>query len=145
MKKIGIILVYFLSILLACDDPNGIHNITNPDFPPGYGILEFHFVMPEYNVPKESIHRISLNLSYDFHSLNMGEYFHQENISDYKEIYEIILPTDSYYFDAVITCSCGGDTCLNGGFPGGQFGMKHAFDKFTILDQEKTIVKTVFQ
>ena len=48
-------------------------------------------------------------------------------------------------FDAVITCSCAGDTCLNGGFPGGQFGMKHAFDKFTVLDQEKTTVKTIFQ
>ncbi len=138
-------MILMLSVLIACDDQDKINNNTNPEFPPGYGILEFHFVMPKYNIPEEMVHRISLNLSSDVEALYRGEFLYKENVSDFKEIYKILLPVGTYYFDAVITCSCAGDTCLNGGFPGGQFGMKHAFDKFTVLDQEKTTVKTIFQ
>ena len=137
--------LFLISSLVSCDDTNNINDNTNPEMPPNHGILEFQFVMPEYSIPEKNVHRISLKLSYDVEALYRGEYFRKENVSDYREKYEIILPEGSYYFDAVITCSCGGDTCLNGGFPGGQFGMKHAFDKFTILDQTTTVVKTVFQ
>jgi hypothetical protein len=145
MRIFGKILILMLTMLMACNDPSDINDTTNPEFPPGFGILDFHFVMPEYNIPERDVHRISLNLSYDVEDLYREVYFHKENVSDYKEVYEILLPVGSYYFDAVITCSCAGDTCLNGGFPGGQFGMKHAFDKFTVLDHEKTTIKTVFQ
>jgi len=145
MKKLNAILFLLLATIMSCEDKNIINNTTSPEFPPNHGILEFHFVIPEYNIPEEKVHRISLSLSYDVEGLYRSEYFHKENVSDYREQYEIVLPEGSYYFDAVITCSCGGDTCLNGGFPGGQFGMKHAFDKFAILDQGTTVVKTVFQ
>jgi len=145
MKKTAAIFLLLVYSMVSCDDNNIINNTTNPEFPPNYGILEFHFVMPEYKIPAEKVHRISLNLSYNIEALYRSEFFHKENVSDYQEQYEIFLPVGSYYFDAVITCSCTGDTCLNGGFPGGQFGMKHAFDKFTILDQGTTVIKTVFQ
>ena len=146
MKKIAAIILILISSLISCDDADNIDNSsTNPEMPPNHGILEFHFIMPEYKIPENKLHRISLNLSYDAETLYRSEYFHKENVSDYLEQYKILLPVGSYYFDAVITCSCGGDTCLNGGFPGGRFGMKHDFDKFTIYDQGTTVVKTVFQ
>jgi hypothetical protein len=145
MKPITIILLTALTFLLSCEDPQGINNTVSSEIPSDHGILELQFIMPSYNIPDEKIHRISLNLSYDVEDLYRDVFFYNENVSDYQEIYKIILPEGSYYYDAVITCSCLGDTCLNGGFPGGQFGEKHSFDKFTIIDQETTVVKTVFQ
>ncbi len=145
MKHTSLTILALVFAVFSCNDPDIINNSTNPDMPLNHGVLEFHFVMPEYKIPEEKVHRISLNLSYEVDELYRGEFFHKENVSDYKEQYKIYLPEGSYYFDAVITCSCGGDTCLNGGFPGGQFGMKHAWDKFTIQDQETTVVRTVFQ
>lgn len=145
MKKTAAIIIFLITSLVSCDDTNSINNISIPEIPPDHGILEFQFVVPEYSIPEKNVHRVSMNLSYDVEALYRGEYFFKENVSDYIEQYQILLPEGSYYYDAVITCSCAGDTCLNGGFPGGQFGMKHAFDKFTINDQGTTVVKTVFQ
>jgi len=83
MRKFGAIFILMLSILLECDDPNEISNNTNPEFPPGYGILEFHFVMPEYSIPEEKVHRISLNLAYNVEALYRAEFL-------YKKMYLII-------------------------------------------------------
>ena len=144
MKKI--LILFLISCLISCDDKDNIDNsISNPEMPPNHGILEVQFIVPEYSIPEKNVHRVSMNLSYDVEALYRGEYFYKANVSDYVEQYQILLPEGSYYYDAVITCSCGGDTCLNGGFPGGQFGMKHAFDKFTIEDQGSTVIKTIFQ
>ncbi len=145
MKKISLINIILILAVFSCDNTSAINNSTNPDMPLNHGILEFHFLIPDYKIPEKSLHRISLNLSYNVEDLYRGEFFHKQNVSDYIELYKILLPEGSYYFDAVITCSSAGDTCLNGGFPGGQFGMKHSWDKFTVHDQNTTVVKTIFQ
>jgi hypothetical protein len=101
--------------------------------------------MPAYKIPKEGMHRVTLGFAYSVDSLYRGEFFKKVNVSDYQEVYNVLLLPDEYYYDAVITCSCGGDTCLNGSFPGGRYGMKHNFDKFAVVQQQNTIVETHFE
>ncbi|MEA1877862.1 MAG: hypothetical protein U9N86_13475 [Bacteroidota bacterium] len=96
-------------------------------------------------IPKENIHRVSLGFAYTVDSLYRGEFFRKVNVSDYQKLYKITLPSGEYYYEAVITCSCDGDTCLNGGFPGGRFGMIYDFLNFYVEDQKTTIIKTIFK
>jgi len=145
MKKLTFPIILLISLLAACDpviDDNGIDNVI---IPANHGSLEFRFILPEYKIPKENIHRISLSFAYTVDSLYKGQYFSKINVSDFQEVYTVYFPEREYYYDAVITCSCGGDTCLNGGFPGGRFGMKHNFNKFTIENQKSTVIETHFQ
>jgi hypothetical protein len=109
------------------------------------GSLEFRFILPVYQIPRDGIHRISLGFAYSADSLYRGLFFKKVNVSDFQEVYSLKFMPEDYYFDAVITCSCGGDTCLNGGFPGGRFGMKHLADKFTIETGHNTVIETHFQ
>jgi len=145
MKLYRIIGILFIGLLSACDpviDDNGIDNVK---IPADLGILEFRFILPEYKIPKEKIHRISLSFAYSVDSLYRGEFFRKINVSDFQEVYTVYFPEEEYYYDAVITCSCAGDTCLNGDFPGGRFGMKHNFNKFSIENQKSTVIETHFQ
>ena len=142
MKQIIFTTALLIGLIMACrpviddDDP--------PVIPPAYGSLEFRFIMPSYRIPKEGVHRVTLGFAYKVDSLYRGEFFKKINVSDYQEVYNVLLLPGEYYYDAVITCSCGGDTCLNGSFPGGRYGMKHNFDKFTISQQETTVIETHF-
>ena len=145
MRKTISILLILPAFLSACMVFPDVDDPTNPDLSTGYGILELNFELPDYQIPDKNLHRISLNFSTDVEALYRGEYFHKENVSDFKQIYEIKFPVGEYYYEAAITCSCLGDTCLNGGFPGGRYGMKYTTDKFLILDQERTEVKTIFE
>ncbi len=142
MKKIISIAILLAGFLSACLK---IKNDDDPIIPDNHGTLEFRFMLPEYKVPKGSIHRVSLGFALSVDSLYRGQYFQKVNVSDYQESYSLLFLPDEYYYNAVITCSCGGDTCLNGGFPGGRFGMKYNFDKFEIENQKTTIIETHFQ
>jgi hypothetical protein len=137
----------FIGLLTACippviDDPE----LDDEVIPPNNGSLEFRFILPVYKkVPKTGIHRITLSFAYSADSLYKGQFFKKVNVSDYQEVYTVNFPVDEYYYDAVVTCSCGGDTCLNGDFPGGRYGMKHDFDKFTIEMQKTLVLETHFE
>lgn len=148
MAKISnnILLILLLgAVLIGCDPSEVLSGSENPPLQPDHGYLEVKFTLPEFDdIPKGSIHRISLGLSYTIDSLYRGEFFKKINVSDYQENYKVILPDGEYVYEAVIACSCGGDTCLSGGFPGGQFGMKHDYDKIYIEDQKTTSVNTFF-
>lgn len=147
MKIFKIACGLFISFLFttACDTTGGLTGNENPPLAPNHGWLEVQFIVPEFvHIPDKGLHRISLGLSYTLDSLYRGEYFQKINVSDYQENYKIILPEGEYVYEAVITCSCDGDTCLSGGFPGGQFGMKHDFDNFYIINQKTTTIKTSF-
>jgi len=144
MKKSTIIGILLVSLLAACDPVDNDNGLDQVVIPANHGSLEFRFIKPEYKIPKESVHRISLSFAYSVDSLYRGQYFRKVNVSDYQETYTLFFEPDEYYYNAVITCSCGGDTCLNGGFPGGQFGMKYNFNKFEIENQKNTIIETHF-
>ncbi len=140
-------IIFLIGILLvSCNPDDDITGSSNAIIPPDYGFVEVEFLKPEYKrIPKQNIHRVSLGFAYTVDSLYRGEFFRKVNVSDYQKNYKIILPAGEYYYEAVITCSCGGDTCLNGGFPGGEFGMKYDFLDFFVEDQKTTIIKTIFK
>ncbi|TSA34812.1 MAG: hypothetical protein D4R64_11030 [Porphyromonadaceae bacterium] len=145
MKKFKIITIIIYSMLVSCDPVIVDNGLDETAIPANHGSLEFKFILPAYKIPPASIHRISLSFAYSVDSLYRGQFFQKVNVSDFQEMYTLFFLPDEYYYDAVITCSCAGDTCLNGGFPGGQFGMKHNFNKFSIINQENTIIETHFQ
>ncbi|HBB90770.1 MAG TPA: hypothetical protein DC042_03400 [Bacteroidales bacterium] len=146
MKKINrIIGIGLLVLLTGCDPTGGIEGNDEIIIPPDTGTLEFRFILPEYKIPKDKVHRISLGFAWSADSLYKSLFFRKVNVSDLQEVYTVYLLPDEYYYDAVITCSCEGDTCLNGGFPGGRFGMKHNFNKFFIEKQKSLVIETHFQ
>lgn len=114
--------------------------------PPDHGYVEVEFLLPEYKkIPDRNLHRVSLGFAYTVDSLYRGEFFKKVNVSDHQNLYKVILPEGEYYYEAVITCSCNGDTCLNGGFPGGKFGMKYDFLNFLIVEELTTSITTHFE
>jgi hypothetical protein len=145
MKNRIVTTILLICLLMACNSEIIEPGDGPPAIPENYGSLEFRFILPNYQIPKTSLHRVSLSFAYSVDSLYRSEFFKKVNITDYQEVYSLLFLPDEYYYLAVITCSCAGDTCLNGGFPGGQFGMKHNFNKFAIANQQTTIIETHFQ
>ena len=113
--------------------------------PDKHGILEVDFELPEYKLIQDGIRRVDLALCYTMYEMNKGIFFHHSNVSDAKQVYQIILPEGKYLYQAVITCSLGGDYCIMGGFPLGQGAMKYAFDEVIIKPGEKTYSMPTFQ
>ena len=125
-----ILLVMVLILNSTCDnepflDSGGVSPQTT-------GILEVDFKLPYINLPKDKIHRIDLSVARSADSLYRGKFISQANVSDNKSLYRFILPPGSYYYQAAITCSCKADSCLWGGFPGGQWGVRWAIDKVDV-------------
>jgi len=145
MKLIAIIGIAFITLFISCDPIIDVEEIDQIIIPANNGSLEFRFILPVYKIPKQNIHRISLGFAFTTDSLYRGLFFRKINVSDFQEVYTVYFPEHEYYYDAVITCSCGRDTCLNGGFPDGRFGMKHNFNKFSIEIQKSTVIETHFQ
>jgi len=144
MKNLWIVILTAL-LLTSCNHEDDIIASSHTIIPPDHGFVKVEFIVPEYKrIPEQNIHRVFLGFAYTVDSLYRGEFFIKVNVSDYQKLYETTLPSGEYYYEAVITCSCGGDTCLNGGFPGGKFGMKYDFSNFYIEDQKSTIIKTIF-
>ena len=137
--------IFLIGLVAACDPVGDNSGLDDVLIPPDQGVLEFRFILPKYNIPPEKIHRISLSFAHSVEDLYKGEFFKKINVSDYQEVYTLYFPEADYYYDAVITCSCAGDTCLNGDFPGGRYGMKHNFNKFSVVNQKSTVVETHFQ
>jgi len=145
MKQLLIILLAIAVLLSGCNPIDDIGGNDTIIIPPDNGSLEFRFILPEYKIPKEDIHRISLSFAYSADSMYKSQFFRKVNVSDFQDVYTLFFLPDDYYYVAVITCSCEGDTCLNGGFPGGRFGMKHNFNRFSIEKQKTLVIETHFQ
>ncbi|MBT3242106.1 MAG: hypothetical protein HN352_03075 [Bacteroidetes bacterium] len=146
MKQIEIILILLLiSGLSACEPEEipGGGGGENIDLTTGRA--EFDFTFQDFRVPASGLHRIDLSLSKDAISLYRGEFLAAANVSDVKNIYIIKLPPGDYYWQAGITCSSKGDTCLWGGFPGGRYGAKWTMGKIEIIKGETTSKKINFQ
>jgi hypothetical protein len=94
------------------------------DINENFGNIVFDFPLPVSAIPEDRIHRINLSVAKDAHSLYSGYFLQSANVSDLLSTYSFKLEDGEYYFQAGITCSAAGDTCLWGGFPGGQWGTR---------------------
>lgn len=132
MKWIKYILILgILLVTVNCDDdPFGGGNMV---YKGTTGVLEVDFKLPYVPLPKNKIHRIDLSIARSADSLYKGLFISSANVSDSKSLYRFVLAPGSYYYQAAITCSCQADSCLWGGFPGGQWGKRWAIDQVNVI------------
>ena len=142
--RLGTIAIFILLISFLACHPDIITDSTDTEIEleDNNGIINFNFQIPEMRVPVENIHRIDLSIAVDAHSLYSGYFLESANVSDYQANYSFDLEDGEYYYQAGITCSSNGDTCLWGGFPGGQWGTKWTSGKIEIIKGE-TIYKNL--
>ncbi len=136
--RIGIILIVAIIVgLNACEpeiiDRDGELETTVEE---NIGSITFDFPIPERNVPVDKIYRINLSIAVDAFSLYSGYFLKSANVSDLLRTYSFSLEDGEYYYQAGITCSAAGDTCLWDGFPGGQWGTKWTSGKIQIIKGE---------
>jgi len=120
---IGLLLPHCTGITPGDDDP--LPEVKT-------GVLEVEFKMPYVSLPANKIHRIDLSVARSADSLYRGVFVSSANVSDEKSLYRFVLPPGTYYYQAGITCSCLGDSCLWGGFPSGRYGVRWAIDRVEI-------------
>ena len=132
-------------VVISCQDEDQFEGYYGIPLPADHGILEVDFKLPEFQLIQDGIRRVDLAVCHTMYEMNQGVFFYHSNVSDVKQLYQIILPEGKYLYQAVITCSLGGDSCVYGGFPYGQGGMKYAFDEVLIKRGEKTYSMPVFQ
>lgn len=135
--------ILIITILAGCN-PDVEDIIQETEFNKDLGTMEFNFALPRLGVPPWGVHRFDLSIAYSADSLYKELFFKMANVSDFQQGYLFHLPEGSYYWRAGITCSCAGDTCLWGGFPGGQWGKRFTFDQVQIIKGETTKVKPKF-
>lgn len=123
MKRYIIITSILAGMVLSClkDDPGETTGITTGDS--NFGTVTFDFAIPKLNIPDKSLHRVDLSLAKTIDSLYRKEFCNAANISDYVSKYTFILRPGRYHYQAGITCTCQGDSCLYAGFPGGQLSI----------------------
>jgi len=124
--------ICLIPLLQACDPKE---DIDDPDenFRTGfYGSVNIEFPIEDIHLPHRCIKRSDLSIAYTADSLYRKEYVTVANVSDYQSLYKFSLEPGSYYYQAAKTCICGGDTCLWGGYPGGQNGMIYTMAKFDV-------------
>lgn len=109
------------------------------------GKLTVNFHMKHIWIPPSRIIRVGLHIATTAQLLYQGDYMQSANVTDAQQFYTFSLAPGSYYYEAIIACLCEGDSCSAGGFPGNQYGMKHIMGIFDIVDDEITMIKTVFQ
>lgn len=134
-----------VSFLFSCEEDDGLEGFDGQVNEDIYGVLEVDFELPDFPLIQNGIRRVDLALCYTMDSMYRGQFFARTNVSDVKQLYQFNLLPGEYYYQAVITCTCEGDSCLYGGFPYGYGGMKYTFDKFSIVSGEKTYSRTTFQ
>jgi hypothetical protein len=140
-SAIKYLLACLLLAIIGCEpetpvDPDGTLKDQNA------GTVEFDFQIPARTAPASGIKRIDLSLAKTAYNLYRGDFLISANVSDHERTYSFKLEPGDYYYQAGITCSCLGDTCLWDGFPGGRFGTKWAMDRITIVKGEK-LSKTI--
>jgi hypothetical protein len=131
MKAIKyLIITLFICLLVQCDGKTDPGDVKIP--PVTTGVLEVDFVIPPIPLPGKNIHRIDLSIARTADSLYRGLFVSSANVMDSKSLYRFVLSPGTYYYQAGITCSCLGDSCLWGGFPGGRYGVRWAIDRVEV-------------
>jgi len=139
------LIILILPIISSCNNED-----QNPsDFIPEdtkTGTLRILFTVPEFNLLENIfVHRANLCVAFSPDSLYMNKYIDCANVSDMQEEYEFRLAPGDYFYQAAITCSAPGDSCLWGGFPGGQMGLKWTIKHVTIETNKVTESSPTFQ
>jgi len=118
------------------------HQEADPTVEFTTGWVEFVFPLQMVEVPDISLHRIDLSIARAASDLYQGNYVASANVSDYQVTYIFELAPGNYYYQAGMTCSSLGDTCMWGGFPGGRFGSKWTLGTIEI-ELGKSVAKTI--
>ncbi|MFO7616255.1 MAG: hypothetical protein R6V75_03315 [Bacteroidales bacterium] len=123
MKRSVLTTLILVSLVCSCAK-------NDPGTPPGnstgdsdFGTITFDFPLPQLNIPDKSLHRVDLSLARTVDSLYRKEFCNEANVSDYVAKYTFTLKPGRYHYQAGITCTCQGDSCLYAGFPGGQLSV----------------------
>ena len=142
MKK----LIFIIGIILiaGCQPVDISDDIIEIEANP-VGTLQVKFEIKHTWIPSDRIIRAGLHISTSAMELYRGEYMQSANVNNYNEYYTFKLAPGTYYFEAIIACMCGGDSCSAGGFPGYAPAMKHTMENFTIKEDETTTVVPNFQ
>jgi hypothetical protein len=109
------------------------------------GTLNVVFKISHPWIPVNRIVRAELHIATTGTEIYKGNYIQSANVSNNQELYVFYLEPGTYYYEAVISCLCEGDSCSGGGFPGNKWGTKHVMDKFTITENKVTQVVPTFQ
>lgn len=132
MRRSGILYIaVFLAVITGCTDPVPVDDGKIPEVTTG--VLEVEIKIPYMPLPKKGIHLVDLSLARTADSLYRGLFLSSPNVYDDKTVYRFVLAPGTYYYQAGITCSCLGDSCLWGGFPGGRFGVRWAIDMVEVI------------
>jgi len=140
-----LVLVIIGLSLTRCEDVKPLEGFDGTSLPQNYGILEVEFKLPAYPAIQKGIRRVDLAVCHSMDEMYRGIFFYHSNVSDAKQIYQIYLPEGQFFYQAAITCTCGGDSCVQGGFPFGYGGLKFAFDKVDIIKGKITRSEPSFQ
>ncbi len=125
-------------------DPEGQGDAPFTD--PNMGILQVDFINPPFNrLPESRVHRANLCVGHTADSIYRGLFIDCANVSDMQKSYTFTLLPGIYYFQAGITCSALGDSCLWGGFPGGRMGMRWSMERVVIEKGKTTTARPDFQ
>lgn len=144
LRQIAMI-IWVGSILTSCD-PDPAHTDDLIQEESVMGTLQVEFNMPEFHIlPSQVVHRAMLCVAYTPDSLDRQEYLDCANVSDRVTNYKFSLLPGTYYYMAGITCSAQGDSCLWGGFPGGQMGLQWAIVQVSVETDKITVSSPAFQ
>ncbi|TSA35805.1 MAG: hypothetical protein D4R64_08995 [Porphyromonadaceae bacterium] len=143
--KSGLLAIFLAAILIAAcaredvpDDNGGIE--AKPT-----GTLRVLFKISHPWIPVNRIVRAELHVAKDAMEIYKGNFIQSANVTSFQDTYFFYLDPGTYYYEAVIACICGGDSCSAGGFPGNKWGTKHTMGKFDIKEDEVTQVIPLFQ
>ncbi len=110
-------------VLAACDPADPGTTGDSELFKPTHGTIVFEFAIPDLDVSDKNLHRVDLSLARTADSLYRKMYISAANVSDVKQSYSFALLPGRYFYQAGISCSAGGDSCLYAGFPGGSLSI----------------------
>ncbi len=123
MKFTSCFILISVLVLIACDPTKTDTTGESEFFKPTHGTLVFDFKIPDLDVSDKNLHRVDLSLARTADSLYRKMYVSAANVSDLKQSYTFVLLPGRYFYQAGISCSAGGDTCLYAGFPGGNLSV----------------------
>ena len=145
MKKTVLIWAVLLALLLiSCGPADEPDNGGGLEAAPT-GTLRVIFRISHPWIPVKRIVRAELHVARDAIEIYKGNFIQSANVTSFQDEYFFYLEPGSYYYEAVIACLCGGDSCSAGGFPGNQWGTKHTMGKFTISEKTVTQIIPTFQ